>query len=146
MDLNTILVPADFSHSDKVALQLASSLARDTGARLLIIHVAEVPTYYGGEMYYGLPDPDTAALKRMLFDIVPADGIPYEHHLLTGEPAPSIVRFAQEHDVDMIVMSTHGRTGFSRLLMGSIAEAVVRKAQCPVLTLKPSAEAAEKVS
>lgn len=141
MELKTILVPVDFSHSDTAALKLASSLARDTGAKLLIIHVAEVPTFYGGEMYYGVPNPSEQQVSKMLFDIVPGDNIVYEHHLLTGDPAPSMVRFAKEHGVDLIVMSTHGRTGFSRLLMGSIAEEVVRKAECPVLTLKHSADA-----
>ena len=62
---------------------------------------------------------------------------------VTGEPAAAIVEFARSENVDLIVMGTHGRTGFSRLLMGSVAEAVVRKAPCPVLTLKePAAKTA----
>jgi nucleotide-binding universal stress UspA family protein len=65
--------------------------------------------------------------------------VPYEHHLITGDPATAVVQLAEEENVDMIVMGTHGRTGLSRLLMGSVAEAVVRKANCPVLTFKQPA-------
>ena len=59
-----------------------------------------------------------------------------EHHLVTGEPATAIVRLATSEQADLIVMATHGRSGLSRLLMGSVAEAVVRQAACPVLTLR----------
>ena len=73
----------------------------------------------------------------MLSEIKPADPeVPYEHRLITGDPATAVVELADEEAVDMIVMGTHGRTGLSRLLMGSVAEAVVRRAKCPVLTFK----------
>jgi nucleotide-binding universal stress UspA family protein len=62
--------------------------------------------------------------------------------MLLGEPAEEIIRFAKEENVDMIVMGTHGRTGFSRLLMGSVTEQVVRGAPCPVLTIKQPKHAA----
>jgi nucleotide-binding universal stress UspA family protein len=82
----------------------------------------------------------------MLAKVVPAGpAIGYEHRLLAGDPAHAILQCAAKESVDLIVMSTHGRTGFSRLLMGSIAEAVVREAKCPVLTLKqPAVEAVAK--
>jgi nucleotide-binding universal stress UspA family protein len=138
MKANKILFPTDFSHTGDEALAMAASLARDTGAKLLILHVEEPPLAYGsGEMYYGIPEPASADLQRMLQNVVPADpDVPYEHHLITGEPAGAITRFAETKSVDMIVMGTHGRTGLSRLLMGSVAEAVVRRAQCPVITYK----------
>lgn len=142
MNVRKIILPVDFSHADDQALILASSLAESWDARLLIVHVEEPPLAYGGgEMYYGLPEPRTADLVRMLEAIVPkVAGVAYEHRLITGEPSEAIVRLAENEAADMIVMGTHGRTGFSRLLMGSVAEAIVRTAKCPVLTLKQPAE------
>jgi universal stress protein A len=133
-----ILFPTDFSHTGDAALELATSLAREHGATLLIVHVEEPPAAYGGgEMYYGMPDPVTADLEKMLSDIVPTDPqVRYEHRLITGDPATAVARLAEQEGAEMIVMGTHGRTGLLRLLMGSVAEAVVRRAPCPVLTLK----------
>ena len=138
MNVKKILFPTDFSHTRDAAFALAASLARDTGAKLLIVHVEEPPVAYGGgELYYGVPEPQTEDLKAMLHKIVPPDPkIEYEHRLITGDPAGAIPRLAEEEHVDMIVMGTHGRSGLSRLLMGSVAEAIVRRAPCPVLTYK----------
>ena len=133
-----ILFPTDFSHASDAALDWATSLARERGATLLIVHVEEPPAAYaGGEMYYGMPDPATEDLEKMLFQVRPTDPqVRHEHRLLTGDPATAIARLAEHEDVELIVMGTHGRTGLLRLLMGSVAEAVVRRAACPVLTLK----------
>jgi universal stress protein A len=133
-----ILFPTDFSHTGDAALDLATSLARERKASLLIVHVEEPPAAYGGgEMYYGMPDPATEDLQRMLSEVVPTDpAVPCEHRLITGDPAASIARLAEAEQAELIVMGTHGRTGLLRLLMGSVAEAVVRRAPCPVLTLK----------
>ena len=81
----------------------------------------------------------------MLSEVKPKDeNIKYSQHLLVGEPADAIAHFVDEHDIDLIVMGTHGRTGVMRLLMGSVAEEVVRKAKCGVLTVKqPTADDAE---
>jgi nucleotide-binding universal stress UspA family protein len=70
----------------------------------------------------------------------------YEHRLMIGTPAGAIVHLAEKEGVDMIVMPTHGRTGLVRLLMGSVAEEVVRKAKCPVLTVKAAAPAPAKAA
>lgn len=146
MKAKKILFPTDFSTPSDAGLAHATSLARDTGATLLIVHVEEPPTAYGGgEMYYGIPEPDTAALQRMLEAVVPTDpDVPFEHRLIIGDPATEVVRLAHDEHVDMIVMGTHGRTGLSRLLMGSVAEAVVRRAECPVFTFKQPHEAPSK--
>lgn len=140
--MRKILFPTDFSHTGDAALALATSLARERGATLLVVHVEEPPAAYGGgEMYYGMPDPMTEDLQRMLNAVVPPDpAVPYEHRLITGDPASAITRLAQEEEVDLIVMGTHGRTGLMRFLMGSVAEAVVRRAPCPVLTLRQPGE------
>lgn len=138
MDIKTILFPTDFSHTGDAALAMATALARDSGAKLLIVHVEEPPVAYGGgEMYYGVPEPATEDLRRMLHEVTPTDpDVPYEHRLISGEPAAAISRLAESEHVDLIVLGTHGRTGLTRLLMGSVAEAVVRRAHCPVLTYK----------
>ncbi len=141
-----IIFPTDFSHTGDAALKLATSLARDRGAKLLIVHVEEPPVAYGGgELYYGVPNPNIDDLKRMLEEVKPTDeGIEYEHRLITGSPSDAIVRLAEEEKADMIILGTHGRTGLSRLVMGSVAELVVRRSPCPVLTLKqPNTELAD---
>jgi universal stress protein A len=146
MNASKILFPTDFSTLGQSALETATSLARDRGAKLLIVHVEEPPIAYGGgELYYGINEPDREDLKRMLSEVMPTDeSVGYEHRLLVGTPAGAIVHLAEKEAVDMIVMPTHGRTGLLRLLMGSVAEEVVRKAKCPVLTVKPAAEVLEK--
>ena len=138
MNVKKILFPTDFSTVSDAGLPLATSLARDLGATLIVLHVEEPPLAYGGsEFYYGLPEPDHPALVKMLVQLKPTDSkVPCEHRLRVGDPAHEIVKTAEDENVDMIVLSTHGRTGMTRFLMGSIAEQVVRKAQCPVVTLK----------
>lgn len=148
MKATKIIFPTDFSHTGDEALRLATTLARDTGAKLIIVHVEEPPAAYGGgEFYYGIPEPATADLKRMLANVKPADPtIEYEHRLITGDPAAAVVKLAETEHADMIVLGTHGRTGLTRLLMGSVAEAIVRRAKCPVLTYKKPAHAAAPVA
>lgn len=138
MNIKKIMVPTDFSPSSEAALALATSLARDTGATLLIVHVEEIPLATGGaEFLYSVPEPNTQELRQMLAKVLPKDStVPCEHRLLAGDAAEAIVRTAEAEGIDMIVIGTHGRTGLTRLLMGSVAEAVVRRASCPVLTMK----------
>lgn len=146
MQAKVIVFPTDFSTLSDAGLQHATALAKDTGARLLILHVEEPPAAYGGgEMYYGIPEPNQEALRQMLANVKPSDpGVPYEHRLVIGDPATEIVEAAKQVGADMIVMSTHGRTGLGRLLMGSVAEAVVRRSPCPVFTFKVPATAGAK--
>lgn len=146
LSITTILYPTDFSERAEYAFHLACSLARDYGARLLIAHVQMPPSAMYGEMGALPPEPwETAeVLKERLLRIRPADEhINCEHLLLIGDPAEEIVRLAAEKQTDIIVMGTHGRRGLGRFLMGSVAEQVVRKAACPVVTIKaPFAHAA----
>jgi universal stress protein A len=138
MKANKILFPTDFSAFGQEALRWATALARDTGATLIIAHVEEPPMAYGGgEMYFPAEEGNRDELRRALVKIVPADsGVPFEHKLLVGDPASAIVEAAEQENADLIVLGTHGRTGLTRLLMGSVAESVVRNAKCPVLTVK----------
>jgi nucleotide-binding universal stress UspA family protein len=143
MAQHTILFPTDFSHASDAALEHAAALAKQSGAQLLIVHVEEPPLAYGGgELYYGLPEPDSERILKMLEDVRPADAsVPFTHRLTMGDPASEIVRIAGEEAAQMIVLGTHGRTGMTRLLMGSVAEAIVRRAPCPVLVYRETAAA-----
>ena len=146
MQANKILLATDFSPSCESALRFASSLARDACAELLILHVQEPPaplvdTGLGG--FAAPAEPDERRRRRQLAATVPPfSGVGHSHHLLTGDPAAEIVRFAAEQQVDLVVVGTHGRRGVPRWLMGSVAEAVVRHAACPVLTVKEPARQA----
>ncbi len=142
MNLKSILVSTDFSTCSESALAMATALARDSGAKLFIVHVEEIPLATGSAEYlYSVPEPATAELKKLLSEVVPKDpNIPYEHHLLAGDPAEAIIRMAEQENIDMIVIGSHGRTGLTRLLMGSVAEAIVRRATCPVLTVKQASK------
>lgn len=146
MNAKKIVVPVDFSTGQAEALQLATSLARETGAKLFIVHVEEPTLAYAvGGAYYGTADPQHEDLVKMLHEVVPPSSeVAYEHQSLSGEPADQIVSFAEEIDADFIVMGTHGRTGVTRVLMGSVAEWVVRNAKCPVITIKENAPQAAK--
>lgn len=138
MTFRKIVFPTDFSHTGDAALAFAAGLAREHGAMLYIVHVQEPPAYYGGgEMYYGTLDPTVEQLTGLLEDVVPSDPtVRFEHRMLMGDPADALVQFAKDENADLIVMGTHGRSGLSRMIMGSVAEAVVRRATCPVLTFK----------
>jgi nucleotide-binding universal stress UspA family protein len=146
MDAKKILFPTDFSTASDAGLPLATTLAKEMGATLVVLHVEEPPIAYGGgELYYGLPEPDHPALVKMLHNVKPSDTkVRCEHRMLVGDPATEIVKAADDENVAMIVLGTHGRTGLNRFLMGSVAEQVVRKAKCPVVTLKqPHLQSAE---
>lgn len=148
MNTKTILFPTDFSTCGDAALEYATSLATSLGAKLLIVHAEEHPLAYGGgEMYYGTLEPDTEALRKMLYEVKPHDpAVPFEHRMLLGEPASAIVELAERERIDMIVIGTHGRSGLMRLLMGSVAEQIVRSAPCPVVTVKATQKAAVAAS
>jgi nucleotide-binding universal stress UspA family protein len=148
MKARKILFPTDFSGYSQPALEMATTLARESGAELIVLHVQDLLVDFGGGEMYFFAEPDNKDLIRQLSTVVPTDAaVPYQHRLVAGQPGLSILQVAEEEGVDMIVMGTHGRTGLSRLLMGSVAEEVVRKAKCPVLTVKAAAHtAAETVT
>jgi nucleotide-binding universal stress UspA family protein len=136
--IKTILHPTDFSERSDFAFRLACSLSRDYGARLVLLHVAEPPPPVAAEGVLMLPPTiDLEPLRARLQQLRPEDPkILVEHRLVQGGAAEEILQVAQERKCDLIVMGTHGRTGLGRLLMGSVAEQVVRKSACPVLTVK----------
>jgi nucleotide-binding universal stress UspA family protein len=138
--IQTILHPTDFSQRADCAFELACMLARDYAARLVVVHVLEPPlTVMGGTQ--GLPplpeERGREEAEERLRRLTPPDArIRIERLMREGDVAGQILRVAEEIPCDVIVMGTHGRTGLSRLLMGSVAERVVRKSHCPVVTLK----------
>src|SRR6186997_2172336 len=113
MNTPKILYPTDFSTTGQTALEMATSLARDRGATLVIVHVEESPMAYGGgEFYYGMDEPNREDLRKMLSEVVPTDPtVAHEHRLMIGSPATAIVEMAERENVDLIVLATHGRTG-----------------------------------
>lgn len=139
--IKLILHPTDFSKPSEYALRFACALARDYQARLLLLHVVEPPVYYGElGMTVPLPSDFHESLHERLSLLVPADsGIPVETVLIEGNASKEILRVAEAQHCDLIVLGTHGRTGLSRVLLGSVAEDVIRHARLPVLTLKTPA-------
>jgi universal stress protein A len=143
-----VLFPTDFSRLSDAALPLATSIARDRNAEIIILHIQEPPAAYAaGELYFGPMEPDNQALRQTLESVTPNDpSVVCIHHLVMGDPAKEIVRVADEEEVEMIVMSTRGRTGLAHVLMGSVAEKVVRRAGCPVLVFKSPPQKDERMA
>jgi len=144
--IHTILVPTDFSPRSESALRLASAIARDYGARLILLHVLETyPAFYGDGAMVLPPLAEDSEQARSLLDKLPVPAhILAERQVREGDAAIQILEAIGEFHADLIVMGTHGRTGLGRLLVGSVAENVMRKATCPVLTVRtpgPEAEA-----
>ena len=140
LPIHTILHPTDFSDRAGFAFRVACALARDFGARLLVLHVEQPPLLTLGGMPGVPPVADEYGgeeLEEQLLRLRPPDpAVPADHCLRQGDPAAEIVRLAREYPCDLIVLGTHGRGGLGRLLLGSVAEAVVRQAPCPVLTVR----------
>jgi nucleotide-binding universal stress UspA family protein len=142
MNIRAILLPTDFSSCNEAALKLACTLAAESGAVLYIVHVHDVQhlTAAMGEaayLYESEWKEELRAAETQLCNVVPtAPGINYRHVCLTGSTVPELLDFADSRDIDLIVMGSHGRTGLSRLLLGSVAEGVMRRAKCPVLVVK----------
>ena len=148
--LRTILLPTDFSGCANYALPYATAIARATNATIICVHVVEPIAPAVG--YTGLAEPlPIADISEQLEDSAERElpklaeceectGLNVEEVMVHGDAAAEIVRVAEERRADLIVISSHGRTGLGRILFGSTAEAVVRRAGCPVLVVKPPAD------
>jgi universal stress protein A len=141
----SILVPTDFSETSDVALHYAIFMAQALGAQLSLLHV---PGRTGENFEANFPVGrfETAARERLsaLLSEEEIARLRPEYALRIGTPADEIVRYADARDVDLIVMGTHGRSGVAHLLMGSVAEHVVRTAPCPVLLVRRPKRASVK--
>jgi nucleotide-binding universal stress UspA family protein len=145
-DWKRICCPIDFSDASHAAMEVAADLARRNGASLVLLHAYPIPGYT-------FPDGSVVASPRMMQELadtaqkhleewrVEAEKLVGAPRVRTekaiGEPAAEILSFAKSSDQDLLVLGTHGRTGLEHALMGSVAERVVRKAHCPVLTVRP---------
>jgi nucleotide-binding universal stress UspA family protein len=133
--IEKILYPTDFSSYSNQAYFHAISLAEKHNASLTVLFVYTPDISTPGE-----PETEEEARaywQRQLEQIRPLDAtIPVSHVLLEGDPAAEIVRYGRDASIDLIVMGTHGRTGLDRLLLGSVAESVLRDASCSVLVVK----------
>jgi nucleotide-binding universal stress UspA family protein len=138
LSVNTILHPTDFSECSKRAFQLACTVARDTGARLVVLHVVEIPEPVSGVEMLSLPNElNMEPMQKRLEELHPDDPkIKMERRLVRGVAPDQVLKLAEEIGADAIILGTHGRTGLARLLMGSVAEQVTRKAVCPVITIR----------
>jgi nucleotide-binding universal stress UspA family protein len=137
VEFRCILCPTDFSGPAARAFPLACALARDHGADVLVLHVYPPPVAHGEVVARRQPNGFHDELWRQLQSFqAPGGAVCVRHRLEEGDAAGEIVRVAEEGGCDLIVMGTHGRTGLRRLVMGSVAEEVLREAPCPVLTVK----------
>lgn len=143
-----ILFPTDFSEAANYALSYAVEMTKLLDAKLEIVHIifdeSSIVAFYIPQM--GLPINEyidgvegnsKAQFEKYLKENKELESIEYTYKILRGTPSSEIVKYAEEEHFDLIVLGTHGRTGLEHVLFGSNAELVVRKAPCPVLTVRP---------
>jgi universal stress protein A len=145
MEIRHLLVPTDFSEGSKQALENALGLAQTFGAKPTLLHVVELPSYLTDahtpvHLSLAICDAMQGSAQRELAHLLPEGrgaAVEVAHQVALGVPRQKILETAVAEQVEWIVMATHGRTGLSHLLMGSVAERVVRTAPCPVRTIRP---------
>lgn len=143
--LKKILLATDFSENAAYAIPYARDLALTFGAQIDLAHVHQPPIYTGAFAYGTIDIPAgyadetrrvlTARLEEQREKI--GKDVEVKTTFMEGVPFRELIRHAAENQVDLIVMATHGHTGFKHVLLGSTAERVVREAPCPVLTIRP---------
>jgi nucleotide-binding universal stress UspA family protein len=148
ISLKTILLPTDGSECSAKATAYALSFAKQYGGRVVALHVVDqrweeqarlVFAEVGQDVTRRIREGYEEQARQILRDVTEAAGkagVPVETKVLTGIPSEDIVRVARELAADLIIMGTHGRAGMPHLLLGSVAEKVVRRAPCPVLTVR----------
>jgi nucleotide-binding universal stress UspA family protein len=147
MQIQKILVPVDFSSCSTAALRFAVNLASKLEATIEVLHVLELPHYVIPDVMVEVPGERKQTLTefarseaskdlQQMLDELEAQGHRIKSRLKAGYPRDEILAAAEEDRVDLIVMGTHGRTGISHLFLGSVAEQVVRRAHCPVMTIR----------
>jgi nucleotide-binding universal stress UspA family protein len=141
-----ILVPVDLSDGSQALIDYAIQFARPFNATLEIIHAWEPPQYVAPDLLVAAPGWNSQSLEKVAVDAATKEltelvaknrnaGPPMQHRVIVGEAASTVLRAAEEGKADLIIMGTHGRRGLPRLLMGSVAQKIVARAHCPVLTM-----------
>ncbi len=142
ISLKNMLCPIDHSDCSKEALKYAVSLAMKDDAKLYLLHVIDIRSFNDSliAMSQQIPDEETLEQLRVkLLDCIPEkirEDMNIEAIVVQGIPFAEIISTAREKEIDMIVIGSHGRTGISHMMLGSVSEKVVRKAPCPVLTVR----------
>ena len=145
LSIKSVLVPTDFSDASETALTYGRGLAEAFGASLHLVHVMEdlLAHAWAAEVYVAavpnLREEIERESRQRLSAMLPEadrERLRAEIALLSGNPFIEIIRYAKAHDIDLIVMGTHGRGPIAHMLLGSVAEKVVRKSPCPVLTVR----------
>lgn len=148
IELKKILLPTDFSDTSKEALKYAISLSREYGAEMTALHVVNQQILVEGlnlPQLVSIKDLEKELIKEaerqlevFLKDVPGLGDIVSRQVILLGNPFLEIIRYAKENSIDLIVIGTHGRSGLEHIIFGSTAEKVVRRAPCPVLSVKPA--------
>jgi nucleotide-binding universal stress UspA family protein len=145
IDLHRILVPTDFSKHSHNALTYAAAFAQKFGAELYLLHVVQdlalfIPEAVSVAPPIAPPVEQMTAAAREAVERVARESdlgsVPVHCEVREGTPFYEIIQFAKENAIDLIIMGTHGHTGLAHVLLGSVTEKVVRKAPCPVLTVR----------
>ena len=142
ISLKNVLCPIDHSDCSKEALKYAVTLAMRDKAKLLLLHIIDIRSFSEGLEAMSKPLPDEETLEQLrakLLDCIPEemrDDMDVEAIVIQGIPFVEIISTSREKEIDMIVMGSHGRTGISHMMLGSVSEKVVRKAPCPVLIVR----------
>ncbi|MCK9227420.1 MAG: universal stress protein [Syntrophorhabdaceae bacterium] len=139
-----ILCPVDFSQFTQEVINYALDLAKKYGAELHLMHVVPNMTYFTPYESFLTPE-NLVAIEKNIQDEVERDfakllkgnGVPTKTVIRTGVPFVEIIDYAKSESIDLIVMGTHGRSAIENILIGNVAEKVVRKSPCPVMTIRP---------
>ncbi len=145
MSFDRILVPVDYSNHSRHALELALQLAGPGGVDA--VHVWDRPAYVTGEVMVAHPDGSRRSLSDLIRDnaeremteflaqVTVPPGKPLRHRLVSGEPVTALLACVEEGNFDLLVVGTHGRTGVTRLLLGSVTEKLIKLSKVPVLSV-----------
>ena len=134
--LKKILVPVDFSDCSKKALRYALPFSKQFGAKITLIHVMQYPAEFPEVMMTDVQTAREAEAELELLMQKLGGKVPFQTIVKIGIPRVEILKAADDSGADLIILSTHGRSGLARVFLGSTAEAVVRYAQCPVLVVR----------
>lgn len=139
MKTELILCPVDFSVCSEMAVELASRIAEPNHSRVLLLHISDPSKEDVHPTTLADAFANNARIK-LRDQTLEERKIAVEHLNMKGDPAELIVQVAHVKKVDTIVMGTHGRSGWSKWMIGSVAQAVMKSASCPVITVRPPAE------